>query len=121
MRVDKDLQWMKPYIAKALAAFPKLKAVKHIHCVETTFDLEIDQPAVAYADGGPRSMEIFLALYLQKKQTKYKHNLVAMVEFLAHEFCHVYFEGHVPVDEFIKTEAKIMEAMVDTGIREEKK
>ena len=118
MRVDKDLQWMKPYIQKALKAFPKLKAVKHIHCVETTFDLDIEQPAAAYADGNAREMEIYLALYLQKKQSQYKYNQVEMIEFLAHEFCHVYFDGHVPMKDFIQMEAKIMLTMMDDGIRE---
>lgn len=118
MRVDKDLQWMKPYIKKALVAFPKLKAIKHIHCVETTTDLDIEQPCAAYADGNSRNMEIYLALYSGKKQTKCKYNKVEMLEFLAHEFCHIYFDGHVPHDEFIKMEAKILETMVDDGIKE---
>lgn len=118
MRVDKDLQWMKPYIKKALKAFPKLKAVKHIHCRRTTKDLDIEQPCAAYADGNSKSMEIYLALYHEKEQTKCKYNKVEMIEFLAHEFCHVYFDGHVPHEDFVKTEAKILETMVDDGIKE---
>lgn len=118
MRLDHDLQWMKPYIKKALRAFPKLKNIRHIHCVQRTVDLNIEQPAAAYANGGPRSMEIFLALYHEKEQTKCKYNKVEMIEFLAHEMCHIYFEGHVPHEEFIKTEAEILKTMVDDGIRE---
>ncbi len=113
MRVDHDLQWMKSYIKKALAAFPKLKAVKYIHCKKTTLKLDIEQPAAAYYDGGSRKGEIYLALYREKEQTKCKYNKVELLEFLAHEFCHVFFEGHVPHEEFLVTEAAILKAMTD--------
>lgn len=110
MRIDHDLQWMKPYIKNALKVFPKLKKkIKEIHCVKTSKDLDIDPPCVAYYEEG----KIYLSLYRDKVRWGNKFNRVELFEFLAHEFTHFWFDDHTPAGDFVRTEAEILKAMID--------